>query len=102
MALHVYGKVAVTTGGTPVQIDADGLGRVVQSLIVQSLASNTDKIYLGRQGMVKATGVGVIAVLTPTAAPFKLDAFGNGFKTDKLYLDAAVDGEGAYISAIVA
>lgn len=62
-------KVTVATAGTPVR--AVAVPTVVSQIIVAPKVGNTDRTYVGVSGMVKGTGVGVMAEL---AAPAALDA----------------------------
>lgn len=119
------GKVVVTAAGTrekatkngyptapdgagaPLGSTAEGLR--CQSFQIQALPSNTGKIHIGNAAMVKATGVGVHAILpTPadsTSGPFPSQSFSvpfaaNALNLDLVYLDADVSGDGVIITLI--
>lgn len=114
------GKVVVVTSGTPVQvpstlllpassgtIGAGGLS-TVHAFVVQTLAGNTGKIYVGLAGMVKATLAGVLVVLpVPTANliptfSVSLTEAANALSLTDLWFDADNSGEGVTISGVVA
>lgn len=107
MALGTLGLVTVAAAGTPVQCSSTHLG--AQTIQVTIRPANTGVIYIGMANMVKATGVGVIAVLAaPTSAttgPFASITFQGwapaGLDLQNLYLDAGSSGDGAYVSYIV-
>ncbi len=111
MALDTLGKVTVTTAGTIVRatnaLTAPTARVGVQSVMVQALPGNTGIIYVGTSAMVVSTGVGVMAAIPkPTSAltgPFPSVSFAiveapAGINLNELYLDASVNGEGAYVS----
>ena len=104
------GLVTVTTAATPVtltanftdmeDIDNRMTNRVAaKAIFVQAINANTQKIYVGKQNMVVATGVGVLAELN--AGEFwSLNANDavNVFNVLDFRLDADVSGEKARVS----
>lgn len=99
------GKVVVTTAGTPVQVTTNVQGMVAQRVRIQVEHDNTGRIFVGLAGMVVATGVQVLAVLNIPPATgeipyFDMGAFGpaGGIRLSDLWLDASVNGDGAYIA----
>ena len=63
MALTGLGRVNVTASGTPQALMANTPAARVQWVRIQADEDNTALMYIGRADMVKATGVGVLAVL---------------------------------------
>ncbi len=111
------GKVAVTTPGTPVNLPvptsvAGSLGAqgftTVHAFVVQALAGNTGKVYIGLAGMVKSTLVGVLVVLpVPTANliptfSVSLTEAANALSLSDIWIDADNGGEGVTVSGVVA
>lgn len=105
------GLVTVTAAGTPVRLTAnrptptERLG--AQSVRITPKPANAGVIYVGTSGMVVATGVGVLgAIPKPTSAttgPFdvfeiKQELLPAGLNLAELYLDAASNGDGAYVA----
>ena len=83
------------TPDTPEAVHA----RHCKSIFVQALNSNTDLVVVGKRGLVRATGVRVLAELAP-GQPYSLwmnDA-PNAFDIGDFELDALVTGEGAQVS----
>ena len=113
MSLNSYGLVKVTVAGTPVKLTANGgwkspfADHPFQSLFVEADPANTGKIFVGFSNMVRATRVGVLAVIPPPTA----NSFGfyspsevtvpAGHQLDDLYMDADNSGEGGIVSTIV-
>src|SRR5262245_23823424 len=101
------GLITVPNAGTPVRITTttqylqSGIQasfRTAQAILVQTWKANTGQVFVGKSGMVKATGAGVIAVLgIPSTSA--LHAFGASnqlgpasIDIGELYLDADVNG----------
>jgi hypothetical protein len=105
MALHSLGKIAVGSPGTPVQITVNQStpsSRIgCQAIMVQTLPTNTGKIYVGLAGMNKTTLAQVLAILAvPTvntipAYSATLSYAPGGLNAADLYIDADNGGEGA-------
>jgi len=108
-----FGKVVVTTGGTPTRATAnqvDPTARVaVQSFMVQVLPGNTGLIYVRQKGSLaddRTNLLKTVAILpapgSATTGPFPSVTFSKpltsaGFNLADIYIDASVDGEGALI-----
>jgi len=80
------GQKVVTTAGTAVQL---GTEKILGSLLVKALDTNTGVVALGNDG---AGDVTVSNGLRLEAGECVI--FENVFGLDCLYLDSAVDGEG--------
>lgn len=117
-----FGKVTVTTGGTPVRatsLTGPGPGgRVgVQSFLIQALPANTGLIYVLREEKLDADAtfvgdnrsslakvIGIIGAPTsatahPPALSVSIPNAVDGEDLRKIWLDAGVSGEGALLSA---
>lgn len=109
------GPVTVTTPGTPVQLTAFmqtitvGSGTmcvatdavlcnkisITASPYTHTGVGNTGAVYIGQQGMVKATGAGVIAVIYPGQSFSITNNVGmNIYDLSKLYIDADTAADG--------
>jgi hypothetical protein len=111
------GKVVVVVAGVPVPVPvpaavagplgAQGL-TTVHAFVIQALAGNTGKIYIGLSTMVKSTLVGVLVVLpVPTANliptfSVSLTEAANALSLSDLWIDADTNGEGVTVSGVVA
>jgi hypothetical protein len=102
MAVKSLGKITVTTGGTPVQVSTTRVG--ANSIMFQQIPGNTGKMYIGDSTLVKATLVGVHAVLpipttnilpSYTATIVEAPA---GLNAAEFWVDAEVNGEGVLVS----
>ena|ERR1017187_5777136 len=99
MGWNSIGKVTVTTSGTPVQINPQAVNFVKARTMFVSTPGNTGLIYIGKKGMVIATGVKVLAVLQTGGVTLIGDeGAGMEFDTTDLYLDAATNGDSAIFS----
>ena len=106
------GKVTVDAAGTPEKLtknfsDLDPAiaapeaahARLCKSIFVQALNSNTDLIVVGKRGLVRTTGVGVLAELSPGQSySLWMNDAPNAFNIGDFRLDAVVTGEGAQVS----
>lgn len=117
MPLEIPGKVVAPVAGTPVNIfdvikAADPTNptyrfKTFHAVLFQALKGNTGAVYIGKVGMVKATEVGVSAVLAiPTANSIPSYGIANqlepaGVDLSALYLDADVSGEGVVVTLLV-
>jgi hypothetical protein len=95
MSVQAIGKVLVANAGTPVQLSVSTLRCCWLS--VTPNPTNTGNLYLGTKNMVKATGVGVIAVIPKTANPFQIFTNGMAIDPEDLWLDADNANDFAYI-----
>ena len=109
-----FGNVAVVTPGTPVPLafNLPNLSPVVAQLtdhipcnkinintstISHTGAGNTGKIYIGIQGMVRATLAGVIFVLSPgQSVSVTTNVNMNIYQFDQWYIDADNAGDSCY------
>jgi hypothetical protein len=113
MMLHTprsLGKIEVATPGTPVPITTD---TTLRATIIRFsvFIGGTGKVYLGVQGMNKATGAGVIKEFWPTtvsgaiADELILEAPAMGsygfFRLSDFYVDADIANEGLLVSYFV-
>lgn len=102
MKLTSLGKVAVATAGTITQVTTDAT--ILASYVrIELVPGNTGDIHVGLSTLVKATGVGVLAVLTKAQADrwvFELYApgGGNSIQLSQFYLDSGTNADGAYVS----
>lgn len=107
MALRSFGKVVVTTAGTPVRCtlnETDPTARVgVQTLRVTALAGNSGtNIYVGNASMNKSTLAGVYAIVPKTltaGVEFEIYLAPAGINVNEVYLDADTNGDAALVSA---
>lgn len=104
------GLVTVAATGTPVKLtanftDAEDIDNrltnriAARSIFVQAINANTQKIYVGKQNMVIATGVGVLAELSKGEF-WSINANDgiNLFNILDFRIDADVNGEKARVS----
>ena len=96
------GKVGVAAAGTPQPL---ALGvRTVRFLRFTPAPSATGKVYIGSNGMVKATLAGVGKVFLPPGAAGYYDSYDIGpfddeeIDTTNFYLDADTNGEGPLVT----
>lgn len=102
--LNIFGLVTVVTADTKVRLtenESDPTADfAVHSFLVVAQETNTGRIFIGDSTLDKATGVGVLGVLaipTNNSIP-SFDGVSSYQKLNELYIDAEVDGEGAYVS----
>lgn len=112
--LKSLGAVKVAVSGTPVRSTLNqsnpSARLAAHSLLVEQLAANTGKIYIGTLPMDITNPLlpGVSAVLPPptanTIASFSatISYAPGGFNMAEIYIDADVSGEGALVSIIQA
>ena len=110
MPLLPLGKVTVVTAGTPEQVtknlSAPNARFFCHSLLIETLPTNTGKIWFGVAGMNKSTYAGVVAVLPiPTANVLPsfsgtLNIAYDAFDLSLYYLDADISGEGVIVTAL--
>lgn len=105
-----FGKIVIPTGGVPQQIVVPKAMNPpsCHAVIIETLPSNTGKIYIGLVGLTRATLVQVLAILpVPTVNllptfSIALTVAGNAINVGDLWLDADTNGEGVLLSALVA
>lgn len=110
-----FGNVLVPTPGTPVQLASNfpSFSPPVTSLVTDQVpcnkmsfmaspithagAGNTGSVYIGMQGMVRATLVGVLAVIPRGGSMTITHNVGlNIYPFEKLYVDADTANDGVY------
>lgn len=107
-----FTKVVVPVAGTPVSLASaianSGVKPVnCHNVTLQALPSNTGKIYIGRQGLVKATYVGVggyIPVPTANVAPqikYDLPLAPDGISLNQIFIDADNSNDGVLMAYTV-
>lgn len=116
----VIGKISVPTPGTPIRVTDQavwgealaGTGLSVQFLTVQAILfqawkANAGQVYIGRQGMDKATGAKVASVLViPTATAIPSFGASNqlspaGIDASTFFLDVDTANDGVLVTALV-
>jgi hypothetical protein len=108
---HSLGKVTVTNAGTPVQATQNQTNPAArfpcQSVVFEVWPANLGKIYIcDRANAVKATGVGVLAILAaPSANNYPSAGVGvpsapAALNAGDLWIDADNSGEGVLVSAV--
>lgn len=110
------GKITVPAAGTPVNVPVPpsvaGPGSpgltTVHAFVVQALAANTGKVYIGIAGLNKSTLANVLIVLpVPTANllpafSVSITAAANALSLSDLWIDVDNNGDGVLLSGIVA
>lgn len=93
MQMIPLGKVAVASAGTLQQLSTE---TAVNRIILKAGSGNTNKVYLGFQGLAKATLANCFWELSP-GGEFDSAQFGlNDIDPSKIYLDA--DTSGNYVT----
>lgn len=122
--LYLFGKIAPAAGGTPVALNQNvvyttslgtpstgvpGLTTAGNPAIIQAQqfifmapVANTGKVYVCYKGGSRALPNSIIAEVSPggyfiLAAPQN----NNPFQADQFLIDAAVNGEGVYVTAVI-
>jgi hypothetical protein len=103
MAFTSLGKITVTTAGTPVQVITKTTN--CNTVSFQALSTNTGKIYIGLNNIVKASLANVLRVLEPPiASPTTLDSWSpqgitiGPIDLSQIWLDSDTSGEGMLVS----
>ncbi len=110
MSIRSAGFVT-TTAGTLVRLtdnESDPTANIhCHSIMAEALQGNTGRVYIGSSAMVRATGVGVYAVI-PIPTSNILPTFTAtiayapaALLLNDLYLDVDQDGEGVLVSYVV-
>ena len=104
MTLNCLGRVNVAAPGTPVALTTNR-NATAAIVFIQTIPGLTSKIYIGRQGMNKATLSGVCRILWPNANGGISDQFmltaesgGDQIHPSEYYIDCDVAGEGVLAS----
>ena len=110
MALISLGKVTVSSAGTPVIATTNQTSSSAtfgcHAFMIEAWPTNTGLIYIGTAGMNKTTGVGVLAILgipTDNTIPTysaTVSYAPQALNLTLIYIDAAVSGNGALVSAV--
>lgn len=104
------GKVVVAVPGTPggITLPADMIPIPnVHAFIIEALAGNAGKVYIGDLTLVRATLVGCFVVLPIPTNNFiptfscSIVAGANPLRVDTLRIDADIANDGVLVSAIV-
>jgi hypothetical protein len=103
MQATALGKVSVPTAGTPVQLTSDKT--IFASKIVFTTVNIAGRMFVGKAGMNKTTGAGVITEMFPYAASngapdrFEIESEdANLLRVSDYWIDAATNGDGLYVT----
>lgn len=97
------GRIAVPTPGTPVRVTSDTSIRACR-IRFAVVIGETGRVFLGLQGMNKATGAGVVKEFWPTGAgggvadEFVVESASGDLRPSDYYLDANTAGEGLIVA----
>jgi hypothetical protein len=98
-----FGKIAVPTPGTPVRVTSDTSIRA-HRIRFAVVIGETGRVFLGVQGMSKASGTGVLFEFWPTSAGggvadnLMIESVDGELRPSDYYVDANVSGEGLLVS----
>lgn len=98
-----FGKVAVPTPGTPVRVTSDTTIRAHRIRFAVAIGE-TGRVFLGVQGMSKASGAGVVKEFWPTGAgggvadELVLESAAGELRPSDYYVDANTAGEGMIVA----
>lgn len=109
------GKTTVPAAGTPVPVaipssvagPATPGENSVHAILIQALAGNSGKVYVGGPGLNKSTLANCFVVLpVPTSNliptfSISVTAAANALSLQDLYIDVDVNGEGVLVSVVV-
>jgi hypothetical protein len=114
MALVPFGKITVTSAGTPVRLtstQSTPANRVgLQSITVQVLPANTGVIYVGDSTLNVSTGAGILAILPAPASAttgafasvsFSIPLAPTGLNLADYYVDASTNTQSVIVSGAV-
>jgi len=96
------GKIPVTVPGAPVQVTSDTSIRAHRIRFAVAIGE-TGRVFLGVQGMNKATGAGVVKEFWPTGAggsvadELVLESEAGELRPSDYYVDANTAGEGLMV-----
>jgi len=97
------GKIAVPSPGTPVRVTSDTTIRAHRIRFAVAIGE-TGRVFLGVQGLNKATGVGVVKEFWPTGAgggvadELVLESAAGDLRPSDYYVDANTAGEGLIVA----
>lgn len=98
-----FGKIAVPTPGTPVRVTSDTTIRAHRIRFAVAIGE-TGRVFLGVQGMNKATGAGVVKEFWPTGAgggvadELVIESAAGELRPSDYYVDANSAGEGLIVA----
>ena len=96
-------KIAVPTPGTPVRVTSDTTIRANRIRFAVAIGE-TGRVFLGVQGMNKATGAGVVKEFWPTGAgggvadELVIESAAGELRPSDYYVDANTAGEGLIVA----
>lgn len=104
MAFVAYGKQTIATAGTPQQCvlptEVSGLTKAyVDVLVVLAASTNAGNVYVGDSTLVKATGVGVGAILSPGQS-FTIPGQNGTLHPLNLWFDTDTNNNVVYASGV--
>jgi hypothetical protein len=97
------GKIAVPAPGTPVRVTSDTTIRAHRIRFAVAIGE-TGRVFLGVQGMNKATGAGVVKEFWPTGAgggvadELVIESAAGELRPSDYYVDANSAGEGLIVA----
>ena len=98
-----FGKIAVPAPGTPVRVTSDTTIRAHRIRFAVAIGE-TGRVFLGVQGMNKATGAGVVKEFWPTGAgggvadELVIESAAGELRPSDYYVDANSAGEGLIVA----
>lgn len=111
MPIQMMGRIVVPVAGTPVSVRTAVFAtgerfQAFHAMLFQAMATNTGRVYIGKNTMVKATLADCAAVLAiPTANTIPSFGMSNplspaGVDISGLFIDADVNGEGVLLTIL--
>lgn len=109
--LNSFGKVTVSSAGTPVQASVNGAGvgtfTECNAVLIEAWPTNIGAIYIGNSStMNKTTGAGIVAILAAPSSTF-IPSFSatiayasGGIDVDNFWIDAASNGDAVVVSSV--
>jgi hypothetical protein len=108
--IQPLGKIAPTSAGTPVSVQASFPQQKPQSIhgiMFEAAPGNTGKVYIGWQTLDRSTFAGVMAILAVPTTNF-LPTFSaavtiapNGLNVNEFWIDADNSNEGAIVTLLI-
>jgi hypothetical protein len=104
MQILSLGKITVTTAGTPVQATSTSI--MAHEVIIEPLAGNSGKSYVGNSTINVSSGAGVSKTFLPPAASGGNDSYrlnarsgdGNTIDVSQFWVDVQTSGQGVTVS----
>ncbi len=100
MTANSFGKVTVTSAGTPVQASVNGVNptgsfTTCNSILIEAWPTNAGSVYIGNgSSMNKSTGAGLLAILVKPSS-----TFAPSYTVTIPYATGAIDVAGFWIDA---